>query len=179
MKNCPVVRPLVALLLVAIAACATTRVTTDRDPNANFAQYKSFGVKSGKVVQNGVVDPSDTLVMDRIENALTAGFQHKGLQTSPDKPDLIVTYTAGAKEKTELVNDGGGWYDYGYDDLDWTEQYRQGTLVIDVVDSGTKKLVWRAVAVADDENFRSDKVLKKAVDSALAKYPTTNSAAKH
>ena len=164
-----------SILGLAVAACATTHVRTDHDPRANFAGYRTFAVKEGQVVNNGVVDPHDTLVRDRINAALRQELAHKGLQ-SAQNPDLIVTYTAGARSRREVeavwADQDIGWYPvptYGNDV--WVEMEPESTLVIDVIDARTNKLVWRSVAEADNKDFRSAKNIRKAVDKALENYP--------
>ena len=106
----------------------------------------------------------------------------KGLQPADHAhADLIATYTAGARTKQELQStwDGGYWgpgFDdwywggAGYGDV-WIEEYREGTLVIDLIDASTKKLVWRGIAKAENKNFRSADYIDKAVDKTMEKYP--------
>jgi hypothetical protein len=161
-----------ALLVAAGPGCATTRVATDHDPNANFAGFRTFAVKTGQVVNNGVVDPRDTLVRDRIDSAITNQFANKGMQPSIERPDLIVTYTAGARTRAELDLDPLDSSSPNYHDLDWSDTFRSGTIVIDVIDANTRKLVWRSVASADNQNFRSADFINKAVAEALENYPS-------
>ena len=42
----------------------------------------------------------------------------------------------------------GGWWDPTYNDW-WARTYNEGTLIIDLVDAHTKRLVWRAYAQAE------------------------------
>jgi hypothetical protein len=174
----------VLLAVSALAGCATTQVKTDWDKQANFAQYRTFAVRAGKVVpEPGTVqaaDPQpDTLVLSRIDTALKNDLVSKGLAPAAGNPDLIVTYTAGARTKEQVVSNWGtfGW-GYGprwghgplYDDV-WVDRYSQATLVIDLIDASSKKVVFRAVAEADYKNIRNPKFIQAAVDKALARYP--------
>jgi hypothetical protein len=170
--------------VAAFAGCATTQVKTDWDKQANFSQYRTFAIQAGKVVPApGSVEAADqqpdTLVLSRIDTALQNDLVSKGLRPVQQNPDMIVTYTAGARNKQEVVSnwDGFGWgfgpgWGYGpyYNDV-WVDQYPQATLVIDLIDANTKKVVFRAVAKADDKNIRNPKFIQSAVDKALAKYP--------
>jgi len=161
---------LAVLIAAAGSGCATTQISTDHDPRADFADYKTFAVQSGQVMRNGRVDPHDTLMRDRIDGALANVLQEKGLQAETQNPDLIVTYTAGA----QTYADTGGWgYDgYGFGDYDdGLDTVQEGTLLIDVIDAHTQKLVWRSLAVADDQNFRSPQYIASTVNEALKKYP--------
>lgn len=165
------------------AGCATTQVETDYDQQANFAQYRTFAVQPGKIVPDpGTVQAADpvpnTLVQGRIDQALKEELAAKGLQPVQQNPDLIVTYTAGVRTKQDVENVWGdaGWT-YG-DDFDgvWVDQYEEDKLVIDVIDADTKKLVYRAVAKAEDQNLNDEKFIQKAVDKALKNYPAASGA---
>ena len=150
-----------------VLGCATTHVKTDQDPRVNLENYRSFDVKTGQVFVNGVPDRRDTLVRDRVEAALTRELTQKGLAENPQSPDLIATYTAGARDIVELDD----WYGVGYGGP-WAEEYTESTLLIDLIDPKTNKLVWRSIVKMDDEDdLRNSKKVASAVDKALKKFP--------
>jgi len=160
------------MIAAAYSGCATTQISTDHDPRADFADYKTFAVQSGQVLRNGRVDAHDTLMRDRIDGALETGFQAKGLETAKQNPDLIVTYTAGAQ--TYVGTDtgyGDDGYGFGGPYGDGPYEFQEGSLLIDVIDAHTKKLVWRSVAQDDDRNFRSAEYIASTVNKALKQYP--------
>jgi Domain of unknown function (DUF4136) len=171
----------IAALFVAgfCASCATTSVSTDHDPMARFGQFKTFAVIKGKVVNDGVVDRGNTLVTDRVQASVTENLQGKGLQAmdkAEGQPDLFVTYTVGSRTIRELdgVWAGYGWYVPSYDDNDvWIDEHTEGTLVIDLYDANTKKLVWRSVAKNENKEFIKAQDIDKAVSEALKKFPAT------
>jgi hypothetical protein len=159
------------LFVFGSLGCATTQVRTDHDPRADFSQYRTFVLKTGQVINEGIVDTRDTLTRERINSALKDELTGKGLQPVAHDPDLIVTYTAGARTLQELTTYWGGSYaDPSMADV-WTNEYRQGTLVIDFIDAKTNRLVWRSIARADNKDFRKTENIDKAVDKALQKYP--------
>jgi hypothetical protein len=73
-----------------------------------------------------------------------------------------------------LNNFGGGWRWGGIGDATTTtETYRVGTLVIDLFDTNTKKLVWRGSA-SDTLSNKSEKNidnLDKGVEKMFKKFP--------
>lgn len=154
--------------------CATTHVRTDHDPNARFSQYRTFALSQGQVINEGLIDQRDTLIKDRINTALKEELTSKGLEPTNLNPDLIVTYTAGARTKQELTSYWGDTYAYTPMPYQWSTEYREGTLVIDLIDANTNKLVWRSVARAEDKDFRKPENIEKAVDKALDKFPGTS-----
>ena len=146
------------------------QVRTDKDPGTNFAAYETFDVQPGEIFVNGVADKRDTLVRDRIETALEQELGQTGLQQTAQSPDLIATYTAGGRSVTEYDDDWDGVYGNMHDD--WPDEYTEGTLLIDLIDLKTNKLVWRAIVEMDAEGqLRSAENIRKAVDKAFEKYP--------
>jgi hypothetical protein len=172
----------IALAMLGLVGCAGTHVATDYDHRANFGKYQTYSLQRGKVVDHDAPGTPDTLVEDRIQHAIMSELNAKGLRPAqPGKSDLIATYNASKRTKVQLESawdggywgvglDGWAWDGPGYDNV-WLDEYQEGTLVIDLIDSNTKKLVWRAVAKADDEKFRTAKFIDKAVDKAMDKYP--------
>jgi hypothetical protein len=161
----------VTALAAAAAGCASTTVRTDSDPRVNLAQYDTFALRRGQVLVNGVADNRDTLVRDRVESALGQELQQKGLEPSAQNPDLIATYTAGARSVAEFEDDWDGVV-YGGPRGAWVDEYTRGTLLIDLIDPKTNKLVWRAIVdMGEDEDLRSAENIRKAVDKAFEKYP--------
>jgi hypothetical protein len=64
--------PLLLGIGLALGGCATTQVSADYDPGARFGTYRTFELREGKVFRQGMPDPGDTLVRDRVNAALAA-----------------------------------------------------------------------------------------------------------
>jgi hypothetical protein len=161
-----------ALAAIAAASCAGTTVKTDRDPRVDLSDYRTFDVKTGQVLVNGVPDTRDTLVRDRVESALERELREKGLAKTEQNPDLIATYSAGARTVTEYDD----YYDANYGGTrtggTWAYESTDGTLLIDLIDPTTNKLVWRSIVEMDStDDLRSAKEISSAVDKGLEKYP--------
>jgi uncharacterized protein DUF4136 len=168
----------VALAFAALAytSCASIRVKTDYAHGTDFSRYKTFALQKGSIVAQGVPDPRNTIVRDRIDRALAGALAAKGLSSAPDNADLLVVYVAGARTRQELEHVDWGypwgpfWGGPGYDDF-WVSEHQQGTLVIDLVDADTRKLVWRGMVVAEDKAFADQAFINKAVGKAVSEYP--------
>jgi len=157
-----------------------------------MTQYRTFALKRGQVLYEGIPDKRDTLTRDRINTAVQEGLSEKGLQPTNLNPDLIVTYTAAERSVPEItsywgtsywVNGSSGYWPTRYWDggyygptyaaapyWDVTE-VRQKVLVIDLIDANTNKLVWRSIARAGNKDFRKPEVVEKTVDKALEHFP--------
>ena len=164
-------------LLFAIAmflGCGPTlQVKTDFDHNATFQQYRSFRMGEGRVIEKGAVT-DNTIVKDRVNAALRNGLLTRGLQPGAEQADLIARFAVGARTVTELEGVGyplaiGMWGAYPGDF--WVTAHPEGTLVIDLVDARSQKLVWRAYCVSQGTDMADAALIQKAVLRALARFP--------
>ena len=163
-------------------SCATTSVATDHDPNVDFTRFRTYAFLGGHIWVNGMADDNNTLVKDRIRNSVVATLTAKGMQQVTSNPDIYVAYLAGARTRTEIESTApytagfgpyfgvGGWWGPMYTDW-WARTYNEGTLVIDLVDAASKKLVWRAYAVTEVYKPVSDQKMQQVVAKALKTFP--------
>jgi hypothetical protein len=168
---------LVTTVLFGVAVflgCAPAlQVKMDFDHSASFTQYRSFQMGEGKVIENGV--PSEnTIVKDRVVAAVRDGLAMRGLKPAPEGADLIARFAVGARTVQELEAVGypwgvGMWGAYAQDF--WIATYPEGTLVIDLIDARSQKLVWRAYCVAQGSGLADAAFIQKAVTRALEKFP--------
>jgi hypothetical protein len=162
------------------SGCASIQVATDFDRTADFSSKRTFTFVDGHVWVNGQIDDANTLVKQRIRAAIVAALTAKGLTETTTNPDLMVTYLAGARTRTEIeatpypLGPGpywvGGWWEPGYVDW-WTRTYNEGTLIIDLIDARTKALLWRAYVKSEVNPPVSQEQINKAVAKAFEKYP--------
>jgi hypothetical protein len=147
----------------------------DFDHAATFTAYRSFQMGDGKVIEKGVPVPSEnTIVKDRVDAAVRAGLMARGLTHVPEHGDLIVRFAVGARTVQELEGIGYPWATgmWGAFPPDfWVTEYPEGTLVIDLVDPRSQKLVWRAYCVAEGTGLADAAFVQKAVNKAFEKYP--------
>ncbi len=171
----------VALAMLTLS-CASVSVATDYDRNVDFTHYRTFAFLGGHIWANGIPDDNNTLVKDRIRNAIVGELTAKGLQQVTSNPDVYVAYLAGARRRTEIETTGpyftgfgpyvgvGGWWGPMYTNW-WARTYDEGTLVIDLLDSQSKKLVWRAYAQTEINNPVSEQKTQKVMDKAFRNFP--------
>lgn len=171
---------MVALLAVCFAVgCTSIDVKTDFDQTVDFSRFKTFAFTGiTDLNQSGVLDNS--LLRHRIETGIERELRQKGLtQTGLDQnPDLLVHYWVGVKDKQQVHSTGpayGGGYGWGagYGGGVSTYEYREGTLVTDLVEPTKKTLVWRASIVADlkDSVKENAELTNKAIKKAFENYP--------
>jgi hypothetical protein len=105
----------------------------------------------------------------------------KGLTETSDHAELTVGYWAGARSRTEIEGMPpyapelgpywyGGWWGPGYTQW-WARTYEEGTLVIDLVDQASHRLVWRAYARTEIRAPVSDQKVRDIVERAFKAFP--------
>jgi hypothetical protein len=185
-------RLFIVLLLAMLNGCATLQVHVDYDPSANFTGLKTYDWISGSQVTSE--DPrfdDNPFIETLLRRTLKAQLGIKGyVQESSDTPDFLVGYYATLDEGVdiEIINRYYGYsavqdgYGYGYEYYSWTakpefreHKYRKGTLIVDIVNSGTRSLMWRGVG-QDEMNFSreleaKEEKLNDAVRRMLKEFP--------
>lgn len=165
--------PLAALAAVLSGAgCSSITTNVDYDPGAHFAAYHTYAFKD--------VHGRDEFQMKRVEAAVDKTLQAKGLAKADGKPDLWVvlhTKTRHDKQITTFSTGWGwrwGWGGGGY----WSTHVNDipvGTLVVDLVDTKAKELVWRGMASravdASETPQERLQVMQEAVDKLFAGFP--------
>ena len=170
------VSALAALLLAALCACATLRVNSDYDPDFDFSGFRSWGWLTGP--QAGTVDPRlvSGLVGERIRSALEKHLTARGYQRSASgKPDFLVGYHAAVEDKVDVrtINRasgyGPGWgAGRGLMTTDtYVREYEQGTLILDIVDPRSNRLVWRGSAQAEVNSYGTPEQRAARIDDAV------------
>jgi hypothetical protein len=92
----------VTLAAALISGCATTRVGSDYDRSASFANYHSFTLMNRE--HHGTNSATNPLVVQRTEDAIRAELARKGykLTSDPAAADFTVDFTIGAQERTDV-----------------------------------------------------------------------------
>lgn len=158
-----------AVLLAAllVAGCSTMKVSYDFNHEIDFRNYKSY-----KWLEKPK-DPKVSDIMDsRIRAAVEAEFDSKGIiKVENGRPDFLVTYETVMRDRVDVrhYSYGTWWGPGGYVDVD---RYKEGTLMLDIVDPDLNQLVWRgwAVDVAPDPRYADQKV-REAANRILKRFP--------
>lgn len=163
----------IACIIFLAGIASAQQVKTDYDRNANFSQYKTYSW--------GKVKTRDALDVDRIRNAVNAVLQTKGWTQVDSGGDVSVMAMEITHDQQTLNTFydgfGGGWGWRGFGDLGEattsTYTYEVGTLVIDLFDSRTKKLLWRGSSTdtLSNNSNKNIKNLNKGVQKMFRHFP--------
>lgn len=159
-----------SLSILLLSACTSYNYYTAAINKTNLSAYHTFAW-----MPESDNKQSNTSVADfKIKDAVTQTLTTKGIRLNQKNPDLIVNYTTkiGRGSRTTYYSTaypgygfgwgyGWGWayrpyyYAYGapfyYNGATYAENehYKEGTLVIDLIDSRSHKIVWRGFGVGE------------------------------
>lgn len=172
---------IVILIFYLAAGCSSVSVTSDYDPAADFASYKSFQIYKGEI--KGSELETAPLVKKRVIDAVEKVMQLKGFtRDDSGETDLIVYTHAGTTEKTTVTdwgyNYGAWWGPYPYGRNIDVSYYTHGSLFIDLVDNKKDELIWRGVGSAVVKDRGTPEERQQFIDDAVAKilseFPPTS-----
>lgn len=145
MRNLITALCLAALILPA--GCSTISVETDFDPDVDFSRFKTYSwVTHVKQPEGRMM--RDPLIRKHVQRAVENELEAKGYTKYDGEPDFLVAFHIGSKRKVDVDHyyyRYGRWGRFRGHDVS-VHRYREGTLIVDIVDAGAKELVWRGWA---------------------------------
>ncbi|NUM76961.1 DUF4136 domain-containing protein [candidate division KSB1 bacterium] len=177
-----VIRLLTFCALALVTGCSTVTIKHDFDGDANFAALKTYSWMAAPTNATGSVQAAlqrNSLLDKRIKESADRQFTAKGYTKDANKPDFLVLYHLGAEDKINVTDWGYGYGRYGrwYGGGVEVNQYKEGTLILDVVEAKSKELMWRGLAMATLDSHASMEARKKRLDEVmvkiLAEFPPT------
>lgn len=182
-------RPLMMLaLLLLLAACQSTEVQRDFDPQRDFSSYRTWSWKE-PALQYRPDDPriKSDLTEQRIRSAVSEQLDQRGLRQAGDgkQADVLIQAWFIVEDRSQQYTTsslgawGGPWHGYWGGPMitdTRTIHYQVGTLQVDFLDADDGKLVWRGSAeqvLRDDPGSPQERsnMFRETVAKVLAQYP--------
>lgn len=167
-----------ALAVFAISGCATLETGSFVDRAADFTRYQTYNWARPLTRPPG--DPrleKNPFFQDHLQGAVEKQLAARGFRgPTPRKPDLLLRYRAAVTPRVTINGVESG---YGHCSSDCSArivEYEAATLVLDVIDARTNKMLWRGW-VRDDLNdvLHNEDTMARRIQSAvtqmLAKLP--------
>ena len=151
---------LAILMLLAPALPADTH-HVEFDEKADFSTFKTFVVRDGRATSRKA-EINNALLLTKIQDAIRAGLSSRGVKETPDRPDLVVTFSLGEQGQRGVV--GRGIRDMR------VITTSEGTLVIEMTNG--KSLVWHGTYT--DGEGDAARLARKLPDDAkklMSEYP--------
>jgi hypothetical protein len=163
----------VGIVLLLASASSAQQVKTDYDRKASFGQYKTYTWEK--------VQTQDPLWVGRIKEAVNASLSAKGLAPVESGGDIAIVAIETTQNQQTLNTFydgfGGGWRWRGFggfgEATTTTENYKVGTLVVDLFDAHTKTIIWRGSSsdTLSDKSDKNIKNLEKGVQKMFDHFP--------
>lgn len=179
--------PALLLVLLLPVACAGVRVSQDYDPSAQarFAKYQSFDWFPGGHEVHGEGQIDDPFLDQRVRGAVAGYLVGRGYQKVEDRtPDFYVNHHLSVRQRLSSsgintyygVGSVGSWGGVGIGvGSSPVRTYDEGTLVIDIIDATSRKLVWRGTGTkalhGNPTPAESTREIQEAVDRILEQFP--------
>lgn len=165
-----------------LAACGSAiKVTSDYDKHADFAKYKTFALDS--IRQQSVSNKN----IGYIKNAVRAEMKKRGILEDSTRPDMLVNISTVVinKNLTESMSVdyayGGVYRPYYWENVYGApnystadpKQFKQGSLIIEIIDAAKKSLLWEGIGNAeiDQQPANPEATLKSAVSATMKSFP--------
>ncbi len=164
-----------SLLIFFVGCSSSTKVHFDYDRNEDFSQFRTYNFIPLPEALTSEVNP---MVIRRIEEAIALALGDKGFNRTDASPDFLVAIHLESKDKFDVQNWG---YTYAPYDIYWrgsgywgsggisVHQYQEGTLIIDVVKTADKELVWRGVGTKALSPNPTPKTIDRNVNLVVSK----------
>jgi hypothetical protein len=167
------VSPSVAVVIVvaAIAGCAPIRVSSHVDRERDFTRYRTFDWGPADAVPAGDARlERDAFFQDHIQGAIERNMAARGFDraAAAAEPDVRVHFHAVIDRRLDVNRlDSQSGYCGRSDCQTGVSEYEEGTLVIDMIDVRTNRLVWRGWAQDSVEGVldNQDRLARKIEDA--------------
>jgi hypothetical protein len=166
-----------AAALSTVACGYSIRTATDYNRNVNFSNYRTFALLPGNSSGNALMDQRATA---DVENALTS----RGWTKVPEgqaQAAVVVHAATKTKHTYQTLYDGfgGGWVSRrGFGGrmgsaTTYVNNYKVGTLVVDIFDAKTKEAIWRGSAsdALSNNAAANTQATEQAIDKMFGSFP--------
>ncbi|WP_345948547.1 DUF4136 domain-containing protein [Mucilaginibacter sp. PAMB04274] len=182
-----------------ITACSRYSYYSVGGTATTLSKYRTFAwLPPLKQTRNAALN--NDIADQRIHESATTDLEERGLRLKGKNPDLLVRYMIMLDEKERIYDQpvydyaGGGYYPrlgyyhgrrayyYAYsapyqvylgNDVERVP-YKQGTLIIDLIDRRTRKVIWRGYGVGEVDNpAQATNDIPKVVNGIIKKLPLT------
>lgn len=180
-----------ALLITGLlAACSGIPVSQDYEAATDFSLYKTYRWNQDVLAKEQQTEANDPLLNKRIHKAIDTTLAQRGFTLSNNQAtDFIVSYQTEVQSRTTsegttgaLSIGFGSFHHFGSLGLatggDIREQ-DEATLMIDIIDAASSKLIWRGVSTRyvykHNEPDELTRTINNHVEAILMQFPPSSS----
>lgn len=168
------ITPLLAFLVVACSPDIIVNTDFDRSvqlpklTNYNWLPVKNIEARNNPLFFNELNDA-------RVKTAVNKQLADKGYKLNEMNAEFIVHYHITIEDKTAFRPEPFGYNYSPYWKREEMEavRYREGTLIVDLMDTRNCNLIWRgwATSILDDQNLVTEELINRAITKIFEKFP--------
>lgn len=182
------------IITIFITGCSSLSLSTDYDDKIDFSSFKTYRWYEEKDDDNKTSLKFTNSIMDqRIRETIDQQLQLKNYsKTNTGAVDFLVNYSVVVEDQVDVrtynnysgMYPGYGYYGrgmsvgYGGSPETVVTYYKQGTLIIDIINPETDQLMWRGAADGrlpkSANREESDVLVQKYVTKILSAFPPKN-----
>jgi hypothetical protein len=168
----------VGISALAITGCAPIHVGSHVDHGLDFARYRTYAWGSPDARPAG--DPrleQNGFYRDHVEGAIDKQLAARGLARSASgQPDVLIHYHATTSRRIDVSRNQTSPYCYGEDCLSGVVEFETVTLVLDLIDADTNRMIWRGWAQHRMDGlagnpYRMARTIEEAVARMVKRLP--------
>jgi len=173
--------PVLLVTLALFAGCSPfEKVYSEEEPGVNLYKYRTYNWSENATNHPGDQGPAwlNASTQTKIRTAIESQMGHYGFEPCVDKPDLTLHYHVVIKNEVLYVHNWACMRQNGgpFEQCNRVRavQYREGTLILDFLDTKTGNQVWRGVVVGGLENIQdanADARIQTAAKAIFKKFP--------
>lgn len=168
-----------ALAFGLFSCSSAVKIYSEEEPGINMRKYRTYDwLDNLQIEKDNVASVSDRQIEEKIRTSVNAQLERFGYKQCDQDPDLKVHYHAIVKERELFYEDwwcdDESWHKYGRCQRLRRIHYKEGTLIVDMIDAQSGNQVWRGAAVGVLANLSPEEVSKrveKVVTDIFAKFP--------
>ncbi|HEY1304267.1 MAG TPA: DUF4136 domain-containing protein [Vicinamibacterales bacterium] len=178
-------RPLVILVTTAtaltLAGCATRIVSSHVELGADFAQYRTYAWGPADALPTGDARlDNNGIFNDYVQGAIEKELAARRLELTSGEPDLLIHWHTNVARRRDVDTAPRDYDQYGackgITCHPTITEYEVDTLMIDVIDARSQKLIWRAwardnISGVIDDQARLRQVVVEAVAEMMKRFP--------
>ncbi len=171
--------PILALMMLTMGAAVAADIKTTADPSADLGKYRTFTFLEADPKGKGAI--TDKKAQERLRYMIAQQLNKRGYQPVPpgQTADLGVHFAGHVEPKQSVLMTGRpGPYSYNWGRTELggqdTYDYREGTLIVDLIDLAGNRLLWRTriqealTASYSEENWKK---AERELGEAFKKLP--------
>jgi hypothetical protein len=167
-------------LSVCLALSSTGQtVKIKTDESIDLTTYTTFRVDMGEVVAISDYKIDEKAFYKNIKESITRELTEKGYKAVEDSTaQLVISYVGEAVMKIDTENLGPLGQTPVTDpsgvstSRNWSREYQQGSIVIDIQDPVKKKMIWQAASSVEIVALGDGRALNSVVYRCFKKFPS-------